>query len=104
MRRKMYRVVDAIVDFYKLLEKHHDESQHYYIFTSFFKGLLREKAIGETLPIIELITILKHEKPTIFFTMKKQKEHWLDIISSVELDIEEAKERLKRMIDENSLR
>ncbi|MBN6187860.1 hypothetical protein JQN58_13230 [Aneurinibacillus sp. BA2021] len=72
MSKKSYgmNVVDSAKELFVLLENYEDTTKNAIAFTSFLKGVLRSKAKDETMPTIEMITVLKHEKPIIFQTSK----------------------------------
>lgn len=96
MSRKVYNIHigDLVRGFFVLLENYPDHPQNLFVFTSFLKGFLRQRAFDETTPTIEVVTILKHERPVIFYHMRKQTEDWIYILTRIDMDVEEAKQRL----------
>lgn len=81
--------------FEKLLKQRTDDSENTFEFLSFFRSLVRIKSDTQ-IPIIELGTILKHEKPLIFQDLKKLSEYnqVVDFITHVDMDYQEAINRV----------
>lgn len=100
MNSKAYKVHirDLVKDFFVLLENYTDHPQNLFVFTSFLKGFLRKKAFDETTPTIEVVTVLKHERPVIFYHMRKQTEDWIYILTRIDMDVEEAKQKLLHIV------
>lgn len=99
MKANTCEITAAIVDFFLLLKKHPDQPSNVTIFTNFFRNFLRIRSTDKILPTMELTTLLKHEKPIIFSTMRKHSENLMYILSHMEMDIEEARERISRFIE-----
>jgi hypothetical protein len=87
-------VVNLVKDFFVLLENYSDHPRNLFVFTSFFRGVLRNKAIDEMTPAIELMTVLKYERPVIFHHMRKQTEDWIYILTRIDMEVQEAREKL----------
>jgi hypothetical protein len=83
MRIDVISTPEPVEEFFFLLEKFPDEPKHSYVFTNFLRNFLWNKPVNEALPTVEIMTIIKHEKPFI------------------EMDIKEAKRRLNKIIDKN---
>jgi hypothetical protein len=101
MKRLRYdsSISNAVEDFLGLLEKYPDQPKYLLGFTSFLRGFLRIKEVNEVLPAMEIMTVLKHERPLIFSLMREQSGNWIYTLTQFEMDIEEAKERLSRFTD-----
>jgi hypothetical protein len=87
-------VVNLVKDFFVLLENYSDHPRNLFVFTNFFRGVLRNKAIDEMIPAIELMTVLKYERPIIFHHMRKQTEDWIYILTRIDMEVQEAREKL----------
>jgi hypothetical protein len=90
---------ESLKKFDKLLQKYPDHPKHAYEFLSFFRSFTRMKIDNQILPIIELGAVLKHEKTNIFNNLKKLSHYnqAIDFITHVDMDYEEAIERLERL-------
>jgi hypothetical protein len=78
------------------MKKYEDIPENYSIFESFLIQLSRLNQ--RDFPTIELMTVLKNEKPGIYMTLKKNsfKNIYLEFLTSVESDYEEAKGKLAK--------
>ncbi|GEN35822.1 hypothetical protein [Aneurinibacillus danicus] len=105
MSKKEYgeSISDSVNDFFVLLENYPDHPKNLFVFTSFLRELVRETAIDKNSPIIEVMTVLRHEKPIIFYHMRKQTRDWMYMLTQIDMDIEEAKGRLNAIIKGTSL-
>jgi hypothetical protein len=76
------------------MKKYEDIPENYSIFESFLIQLSRLKQ--RDFPTIELMTVLKNEKPSIYMALKRNsfKNIYLEFLTSVESDYEEAKNKL----------
>jgi hypothetical protein len=96
VNKKAYSLsaVNLVKYFFVLLENYSDHPRNLFIFMSFFKIVLRNKAIDEMIPVVELMTVLKYERPTIFHHMRKQTEDWIYVLTRIEMEVQEAREKL----------
>lgn len=99
MERKLTSLADALYEFEALLKKHRDVPESLPVFTQFIRYFLRTKTADEPLPSVELMTILKYEKPNVFYLIRKQSKHnmVMNLLTNVEMDLEEAESRLGRL-------
>lgn len=99
MERKVTLLSDALYEFDVLLKKNPDVPQSLPVFTQFLRYFLRTKTGGEPLPSVEVMTILKNEKPNIFSLIRKQSKHnmVMNMLTNVEMDVEEATSRLGQL-------
>jgi hypothetical protein len=103
MFEKTPSISDLVNDFFVLLENYSDHPRNLFVFTSLLRGLVRKAAIDKNFPVIEIVTVLRHERPIIFYHIRKQTEDWIYVLSHIDMDIEEAKDRLNRIIGKDSL-
>jgi hypothetical protein len=103
MERKLTLLPDALKEFEVLLKKQPDVPDSLPVFNQFIKYFLRTKTGGEPLPSVEVMTIIRNEKPNVFYLLRKQSKTnvVMNMLTNVEMDLEEAKnslDRLKRKI------
>jgi hypothetical protein len=96
---KVKNLTDALVEFDYLLKKHSDTPESVPIFTQFIKYFLRTNTSGEELPTLEVMTVLKNEKPTVSYLMKKQSKNnvVMSMLTGIDMDISEAENKLNRL-------
>lgn len=89
----------CIQQFFKMLKQYPDDHSSTYEFVSFIKDLLRIQT-KETIPTIEVMTLIKHEKPVVFSNLKKMSAYntMLEILTELSIDIETARENLRSII------
>lgn len=94
----MQNMMKVLEEYEDLLAKYPDEPKSLPVFNQFFKLFLRTNTKGKPLPSIEVMAILKSQKPLVFSLMRKQSKNNLvmDMLTHVDLDYEEAKERLNQ--------
>jgi hypothetical protein len=99
MYQKIKTLSDALLEFDYLLKKHPDVPESLSVFTQFVRYFLRTKTSGEELPSVEVMTVLKNEKPNVFYLMKKQSKNnvVMSMLTNIEMDMEEAENRLNRL-------
>lgn len=92
----MKELLTPISDFEKIIKRYPDKSEYAFEFFSFFKYLQRVKTTSNVVPIIELGTILKHEKPVIFHELRNYagRSPMIEIITNVDMDLIEAQQRI----------
>ena len=92
-------LTDSLKKFKIMLQKLPDNPINAFEFYSFFKSL--PMVDSESIPFIELGTILKHKKPSIFFELRKQFSHnkVIHIVTTVDMDLNEAETTIAKMID-----
>lgn len=68
-------------------------------FINFLRGFLRTRDQNHALPSAELMTILKKQKPTVFYLLKKQaiKNPSLELLTQLEINYDTAVERLDQL-------
>ncbi len=92
-------MVMVIDEFYYLIEKYPDHPKFLTIYTQYIRRFLQSKTEGETLPTVEIITVLKHEKPLIFSIMRRLRDNnTMNILTSIEMNIEDARTRLNSFV------
>lgn len=88
-----------IKKFEELIEKVDDDKMNVPIYINFLRGFLRTKDPNHPLPSAEIMTIIKKEKPTIFYYLKKQagQNPSLEILTQLEINFDLAVERLEQL-------
>lgn len=88
---------------YSMLEKIPDKPNYSYDFVTYLKSFLRIRP-NETLPTIEVITLIKHYKPVVFTKLRRMSSNnlMLEILTELSMDIETAEKNLKEIIKEES--
>ncbi|BAU29702.1 hypothetical protein DFP93_10679 [Aneurinibacillus soli] len=102
MRSEGWGLGRAVGEFFLLLEKYPDKSEHLVIFRNFLKLFLRSKTSNGVLATVEVMTVLKHERPVVFSMLKKQAnmDSVLNLLIQLEMDIEEARKRLHDIVNQ----
>lgn len=92
-------LLESIKEFERLLQKTPDVKESLPIFSTFIRHFIRTKDRNHSLPTIEIMTILRHEKPTVFYLMKLQSERdpLMQMITNVPIDLEKARQRLEEL-------
>jgi hypothetical protein len=84
----------------ELLEECPDRSKNVEEFLNYIRVLLKtEVSDRDQLPLIEIMTIIKTHKPTVFFNLQKMADHnmMLRILTEESMELKAAKERLNRL-------
>ncbi|QDP39904.1 hypothetical protein [Radiobacillus deserti] len=83
--------------FDKLLRQYPDHLDHLGDFKSFLRSFLRVRTHYLTLPTSEVISIIKHEKPTIYYSLKAnlKDDPIFGFITQLDMSYELAKENLE---------
>lgn len=104
MKSKGWGLGRAVEEFFLLLEKYPDKLEHLVVFRNFLKLFLRSKTSNGVLATVEIMTVLKHEKPIVFSFLKKQAntDSVLSLLIQLEMDVEEAKQRLHDIVNQAS--
>ncbi|PLT35789.1 hypothetical protein [Bacillus sp. V5-8f] len=86
--------------FNKMLVDYPDNADSASYFVSFLRLFLRQKPSSSYLPTIEIMTIIKHEKPTVFFMMRKLAKYDfnLELLTGLHMDYEKARENLQNQL------
>ncbi|WCK55412.1 hypothetical protein PP175_05530 [Aneurinibacillus sp. Ricciae_BoGa-3] len=94
MREKDEKLISALEEFLFLLKKYPDDVRNVSEFRNYLRTFLRLNSGNDTLPTIEVVTVIKYEKPLIFKVMQESKENWLHFLTHAVMDIDEARSRL----------
>ncbi|QDP41224.1 hypothetical protein [Radiobacillus deserti] len=91
----------ALKKFEKLLRQYPDHQGYYNVFRTFLKGFMRVQNRSGNLPTTELFTILKHEKPNIYYALKHnlKDDPILGFVSQIDMDYEQAKRGISDIIN-----
>ncbi|MDZ5471299.1 hypothetical protein SM124_06020 [Bacillus sp. 31A1R] len=95
----MKELLLSIKKFEMLLEKYKDDKRNTFEFFSYFKSLHRIQTTFDYIPILELGTILKNEKPTIYFELRNYAthSHVIELITTVDMDLDEATAKIEHI-------
>lgn len=76
-----------------------DDNDSVPIFINFLRGFLRTRDPKHALPSAEIMTILKKQKPKIFYLLKKQaiQNPSLELLTQLEINYDTAVERLDQL-------
>lgn len=96
-------IIDSLEQFKTMLQKYPDDTNYTFDFYRFFKSLTLSGT--ESIPFIELGTILKAKKPFIFFDMRKQFGHnnVIDVVTSVAMDLVDAEKNIEIIMDSKNM-
>jgi hypothetical protein len=101
MRSDIEELKVNVEKFFLLLQNYPDDSGSTLVFGRFLRAFLRTNTCKEVLPTIEVMTLIKEHKPTIFHTMKKlsEKDSMLAILTGLSMDSSEAENRLQSIYE-----
>jgi hypothetical protein len=102
MNKEIQQIRACINKFYRLLNQYPDDPKSTFIYTNFLRQFLRLKPKEATLPTIEIISLLKHEKPIVFYLIKQQGKYddTLELLTNIYIDPEKAKKNLHQIMNE----
>jgi hypothetical protein len=85
-----------------MLSKYEDSRDSFPEFRSFLRLLLRNKNSNYTVPVIEVVSLIKEYKPTVFWYLRREGSNELNlaIITSTTLPAEQAETRIDSLIQE----
>lgn len=94
---KPNNLLDSLIMFEELVEKKPDTADSVPDFLAFLRHFFRNKHPKYSLPTIEIISIIKHKKPTVFYFLRRQssRDPMLQLVIDVEIDLEKALERIQ---------
>lgn len=87
---------EMIDKFNKHLSNTKDSPEGSYVFIHFFRMLLLSNH-GQNLPLLEMLTIIKYERPQIYYSMRQRSQHYLGMLFDLSMTKEVAEERLKTL-------
>ncbi|MFC4321573.1 hypothetical protein [Litchfieldia salsa] len=103
MNTKKEEVRKQIQLFFKLLEKHKDIPQSIPYFKSYLRQLIMKNRGSDTMiPTIEMMTVLKNEKPLVFQLLKQQSkgDYNLEFLTGLSMNYEDAKGKLELFLNQ----
>ncbi|WP_416150761.1 hypothetical protein ACM26V_07285 [Salipaludibacillus sp. HK11] len=88
-------LLNQMIKYEKMLADLEDNAAAFPEFRSFFRLLLRTKHPTLSLPVIELISLLKKKKPTVFYYLRQEakKDFMLSILTGNLMSAEQAEKR-----------
>lgn len=92
----------SIEKLYRMLEKYPDNPKNFYEFMVYLRTLLRGNRRGDILPMTEIMSVIKHYKPSIYSELKKRANNnlMLEILTELSMDIQLADENLKKIMSD----
>lgn len=90
---------NSIEKLYTMIKEYPDEPKSSYDFVVFLKKFLKLKT-KQTLPTIEVMTLIKHHKPIIFSSLRKMSKNnmLLQILTELSMDINTANKNLEKIM------
>ncbi|WLD94724.1 hypothetical protein [Alkalihalobacillus sp. AL-G] len=98
----MDNIRKSIDEFQQMLSKYPDDLDSAQKFYQFFLKMMRAKQPDEELPLVEMVTILKYDKPTTFHFLKRQSSYnvSLNLLTQIEMNLESAITNIKELLEE----
>ncbi|WP_078557169.1 hypothetical protein [Bacillus alkalicellulosilyticus] len=89
-------IKSALIKFDKLLKETPDNKESVLAFKNFLLGFLRIKPKGASLPTVEVMTILKQEKPIVFSHLRKLSAYsfLFDVLTHIDMNPQKARDTL----------
>jgi hypothetical protein len=103
MNKNKDELQKQIQNFCKLLEVHKDIPESIHYFKSYLRQLIRiNRNSDKVLPTIEIMTILKHEKPLVFHLLKRQSQgdYNLEFLTGLSMNYDDAKIKIERFLNQ----
>lgn len=96
----MIQLSDVINDFYKMLQTYPDDQKYALRFYSFFKAT--RFVNDEYIPFLEMGSILKHKKPTIFYELKRSfnRNFIIEVVTTATMDYDDAQKRIDTILSQ----
>ncbi|MCM3720104.1 hypothetical protein [Fictibacillus phosphorivorans] len=96
---KNKELIDSLIKFQILLNTHPDTVDSIPVFTNYIRSFLRIKPMGRTLPTIEIMTLLKNEKPRMFYLLKRHSsDDIMMMLTNLSMDYNQAQNKIKRIL------
>ncbi|UOE96097.1 hypothetical protein [Alkalihalobacillus sp. LMS39] len=104
MRKKEIELVQALKKLEKMLKETPDNKEAVMLYKTFLKSFLRTKTNSIPLPSVEVMSVIKRKKPTIFSLLRKEASYSdvLYYLTSIEVNYQDAERKLAHIINENS--
>lgn len=98
MRNERDDLKKSVEKFCELLQKYPDEPNSTLTFVSFLRSFLRIRS-RETLPTVEVMTLIREFKPNVFHMMKNlsKQDNMLAILTELSMELREAEERIQSL-------
>ncbi|WP_026675025.1 hypothetical protein [Alkalihalobacterium bogoriense] len=104
MRKKETELVQVLKKLEKMLKETPDKKEAVLLYKTFLKNFLRTKTSSIPLPSVEVMTVIKHKKPTVFSLLRKEASYSdvLYYLTNIEAKYQDAERKLAHIINENS--
>lgn len=92
-------IKDSIEQLYDLLDNKPDDISSVHDFIVFLRSILMLEN-ADTLPKKEIMTLIKHHKPNVFWGLKRMSSQnvMLDLLTHLSMDLETAEQNLENMV------
>jgi hypothetical protein len=97
MRREKNELKENVEKFFLLVQNYPDDDDSTLVFVRFLRSFLRVNASEKGLPTIEVMTMIKEQKPHVFRWMRKrsEEENMLAFLTGLSMDYQEAESQLQ---------
>ncbi|OAH57977.1 MULTISPECIES: hypothetical protein [Bacillaceae] len=101
MRGEKNELKMNVEKFFLLLQNYPDDFDSTSVFVRFLRSFLRVNARGKMLPTIEIMTLIKEQKPNVFRSMSKlsEEDNMLAFLTSLSMDFQQAESRLQSIYE-----
>jgi hypothetical protein len=101
MRREKNELKENVEKLFLLLENYPDDYDSTLVFVRFLRSFLRINAPEKGLPTIEVMTMIKEQKPHVFRWMRKRsaEDNMLAVLTGLSMDYQEAESRLQSIYE-----
>ncbi|WP_050183789.1 hypothetical protein [Domibacillus robiginosus] len=101
MQKKSHSVKVHVEKFFVLLKNYPDSTDSTLVFVRFLRSFLRGSSQPEILPAIEIMTLLKEQKPAVFYSMRKlaERDELLAFLTGLSMNPEKAERKLQEIYE-----
>ncbi|MGG3451889.1 hypothetical protein [Domibacillus aminovorans] len=101
MRGETNELKMNVEKFFLLLQNYPDDFDSTSVFVRFLRSFLRINVQERVLPTIEVITLIKEQKPNIFRSIRKlsEEDNMLAFLTGLSMDSQEAESRLQSIYE-----
>ncbi|MCL7748446.1 hypothetical protein [Halalkalibacter alkaliphilus] len=96
MNAKEPELINALQQFDELIMETPDERKFVLTFKEFIITLLKTKTTTVTIPIVEVMTVIKTKKPLVFSILKKEYDNniIMNVVTQIDVEYREAYRKL----------
>lgn len=84
-----------------LLQNYPDDFESTLVFVRFLRSFLRTNVEGKVLPTMEVMTLIKEQKPNVFRSMRRlsENDNMLAFLTGLSMDLQKAEFRLQSIYE-----